>query len=210
MRRLFTWIFSLLMVLAMLLAAATWALPASIPPQAMQHRAVLIREARIAWGLDAPVGTFAAQIHQESKWDELAVSPVGAQGLGQFMPSTSRWLPSVAPETGEPMPFSPAWSIRALVTYDRWLWKRIRAASDCDRMAMTLSAYNGGLGWVQKDQRLAQEVSLNPLLWTHVAMANSGRNSAAFRENRGYPTVIIHKWQPLYKDWGPGVCNGFE
>lgn len=203
--------------LALVVALCAWCLifatiakAEGVPIQAKRHHALLVRESRAVWGLDAPVATFAAQIHQESKWNELAVSPVGAQGLAQFMPSTSRWLPSVAPETGAPMPFSPAWSIRALVTYDRWLWKRIRAASDCDRMAMTLCSYNGGLGWVQKDQRLAESVSLNPLLWTHVALVNSGRNNAAFRESRGYPTVIIHKWQPLYKDWGPGVCNGFE
>lgn len=201
---------AILAALAWLLAMATWAMSAPhIPPQANQHRALLTREARAQWGMDAPVATFAAQIHQESTWREDAVSPVGAQGLAQFMPSTSRWLPQVAPETGAPMPFSPSWSIRAMVTYDRWLWRRVRAASDCDRMAMTLSAYNGGLGWVQRDQFLAESIGMNPRLWSHVAMVNSGRSAANFRENRGYPTRILNVLTNLYRvaGWGKGACD---
>ena len=193
------------------LVCAAWAgATSSIPRPAQQHRALLIREARAVWGMDAPTATFAAQIHQESAWRDDAVSPAGAQGLAQFMPSTAKWLPKVAPDTGQPLPFSPSWSIRAMVTFDRWLWQRIRAASDCDRMAMTLSAYNGGLGWLQKDQALAESVALNPRLWTHVALVNSGRSAANFRENRTYPTRILHKLTDLYRaaGWGLGACDG--
>lgn len=163
----------------------------------------------MVWGLDAPVATFAAQIHQESRWNERAVSPAGAQGLAQFMPRTARWLPEVAPETGKPLPFSPSWSIRAMVTYDRWLWKRIRAASDCDRWAMTLCSYNGGLGWLQRDQSLADSQGLDPRVWSHVAIVNSGRSPANFRENRSYPTRILHTLTPMYRaaGWGHGGCD---
>lgn len=199
-----------LLTLVLLLALTSLAVPAEIPTQAKQHKALLIREARAQWGMDAPIATMAAQIHQESAWRNEAVSPAGAQGLAQFMPSTAKWLPSVAPETGEPLPFSPSWSIRAMVTYDRWLWKRILAASDCDRMAMTLSAYNGGLGWLKKDQALAESVALNPRLWTHVSLVNSGRSAANFRENRTYPTRIMHRLTDLYRaaGWGLGACDG--
>ncbi len=193
-----------------LLAWATWAHCApSIPLQAQKHRALLTREARAQWGLDAPVATFAAQIHQESVWRNDAVSHAGAQGLAQFMPATSRWLPEVAPETGEPLPFSPSWSIRAMVTYDRWLWRRISAASDCDRMAMTLSAYNGGLGWLQRDKALAAAAGMDPQRWGHVALHNAGRSTANFRENRGYPTRILGVLTNLYRaaGWGKGACD---
>jgi soluble lytic murein transglycosylase-like protein len=199
-----------LLTLVLLLALTSRAVPAEIPAQAKQHKALLIREARMVWGLDAPVATFAAQIHQESRWNERAVSPAGAQGLAQFMPRTARWLPEIAPETGEPLPFSPSWSIRAMVTYDRWLWKRIRTAySDCDRWAMTLSSYNGGLGWLQRDQALAASQGLDPRIWSHVAIVNSGRSPANFRENRSYPTRILHTLTPMYRaaDWGPGGCD---
>lgn len=200
----------ILAALAWLLAMATWAMSApAIPQRAAQHRALLTREARAQWGLDAPIATFAAQIHQESAWRDDAVSHVGAQGLAQFMPATAKWLPQVAPETGEPMPFSASWSIRAMVTYDRWLWRRVRAASDCDRMAMTLSAYNGGLGWLQRDQALVEAIGMNPGLWSHVAMVNAGRSAANFKENRGYPTRILNVLTNLYRaaGWGKGACD---
>ena len=200
----------ILAALATLLLAATWATCGPlIPPQANQHRSLLTREARMVWGLDAPVATFAGQIHQESRWDERAVSPAGAQGLSQFMPATAKWMPQVAPETGEPLPFSPSWSIRAMISYDRWLWKRVKAASDCDRWHMLLSAYNGGLGWLERDQAQTRMAHMNPLLWSHVALHNAGRSSANIKENRAYPTRILGRWTELYRaaGWGTGGCD---
>lgn len=93
----------------------------TIPRAAQQYRATLTRAAHATWGMDAPVSVLAAQIHTESGWNNEARSPVGAQGLAQFMPSTAAWLPEVAPETGKPAPFNPGWSLRALCIYDRWL-----------------------------------------------------------------------------------------
>ena len=61
------------------IAVQAWA--GVIPTQAERYRALLIREARVVWGMDAPVATFAAQIHQESMWRADAVSRAGAQGL---------------------------------------------------------------------------------------------------------------------------------
>lgn len=180
-----------------------------IPQQAQKHRALLTREARAQWGMDAPVATFAAQIHQESAWRENAVSKAGAQGLAQFMPATARWLPEVAPATGEPMPFSPSWAIRAMVTYDRWLFRRIVAWTDCDRWAFALSAYNGGLGWVQRDKAVTRAKGMDPNTYTHVAMHNAGRSAANFKENRGYPTRILGPLTNLYRaaGWGKGACD---
>ncbi|NGI10110.1 lytic transglycosylase domain-containing protein, partial [Escherichia coli] len=42
---------------------------AAQPPQAaLQYRDDVIRNARLEWGLSAPVADFAAQLHQESGW----------------------------------------------------------------------------------------------------------------------------------------------
>ena len=128
------------------------------------------------------------------------------------MPSTAAWLPSVAPETGTPAPFSPAWSLRACVTYDKWLYDRLRpmrAASlaVCERMAFTLSGYNGGIGWVGKDRALAARTGRNPDRWFgNVEDVNAGRNKSAIRENRRYVTLIFQR-QSAYvaAGWGPGV-----
>ena len=183
-----------------------------IPRAALQYRSQLIREARAVWGMDAPVAVFAAQIHTESWWRNGTVSSAGAQGLAQFMPSTAKWLPGVAPETGTPAPFNPAWSLRACVTYDKWLHDRLRpmrAASlaVCERMAFTLSAYNGGIGWVGKDRALAARTGRNPDRWFgHVEDVNAGRNKSAIQENRRYVTLIFQR-QSAYvaAGWGPGV-----
>lgn len=181
---------------------------AQIPRAALQYRNQLVREARAVWGLDAPVAVFAAQIHTESWWRNDTVSHVGAQGLAQVMPATAKWLPTVAPETGRPAPFNPAWSLRACVTYDRWLWERVPGHDDRERMAFTLSAYNGGLGWVDRDRKKARGLGLDDRVWFGaVENVNAGRGKAAFRENRNYPRLILNERQYAYikAGWGPGV-----
>ena len=183
----------------------------TIPRAAEAHRAMLVRAAHAVWGLDAPVAVFAAQIHTESWWRNDTVSHVGAQGLAQFMPSTAKWLPSVAPETGRPAPFNPGWSLRALCVYDKWLWERNDGASAYERMAFTLSAYNGGQGWVNRDKKLARQRGLDSGRWfDSVATVNAGRSKAAWKENRNYSQVILKKRQYAYvrAGWGPGVEQG--
>lgn len=184
---------------------------ADVPAEAEQYRRDLVRIAQAEWGLDAPVATFAAQIHQESRWRFNARSPVGAQGLGQIMPATATWLASVFPEAlGHPQPYNPAWSMQALVSYDGWLAARLQARGPCDMWAMVLSAYNGGLGWVNKDRRLASAKGADSLAWWNaVERFNAGRSAAAFKENRGYPRNILRRWEALYTTagWGNGVCQ---
>lgn len=180
---------------------------AEVPPVAHQYRGELTRNARLAWGLDAPVATFAAQVHQESGWQPNAVSRVGAQGLAQFMPATARWIGGIVPELAARQPDNPIWALRAMTTYDRWLWDRIAAENDCERMAMVLSAYNGGLGWLLKDKALTQASGGIRNRWFgQVERFNAGRSQGAFAENRGYPSRIIKTLQPAYAGWGKGVC----
>lgn len=183
------------------------ALAVDIPPAAHKYRADLTRSARLAWGLDAPIATFAAQVHQESNWNPRAVSRVGARGLAQFMPATADWIAGVDPALAERQPENPTWALRALTTYDRWLWDRLKADTDCDRMGMVLSGFNGGLGWVLKDKALAQASGASRnRWWGHVERFNAGRSAEAYAENRGYPVRIIKIIQPAYAAWGPGVC----
>ena len=185
----------------------------TIPRAAEQYRAELVRSAHATWGLDAPVAVFAAQVHTESWWRSDTVSGAGAEGLAQFMPSTARWLPSVAPETGKPMPFNPGWSLRALCIYDKWLWERAAGCDAFERMAFTLSAYNGGLGWVNRDRTLARKRGLDESRWFGaVETVNAGRSAAAWKENRSYPRIILQKRQYAYirAGWGPGIEEGAQ
>lgn len=196
---------------ALLIASCQPAWAASVPAGAEQYRRLLVRAAHAEWGLDAPIATLAGQVHQESRWQRDARSPAGAQGIAQFMPATADWMAGLYPHSlGPAQPYNPGWALRAMVTYDRWLYDRNQAASsECDRWAFVLSAYNGGQGWVNRDRRLASAKGADQLAWfTSVERFNSGRSAANFRENRHYPRAILLRWEPLYAaaGWGPGVC----
>lgn len=218
-------VFSTLIVLAALVALAL-TLPTSasasitdkndhvvafeaVPLKAKSYQRLLTRSAHAYWGLNAPLATMAGQVHQESRWQDDAQSPVGAQGLAQFMPATSDWFSTLYPDAiGDNQPFNPGWALRALVLYDRWLFERVSAADICQRWAMTLSAYNGGLGWVYRDKKLASAKGADPLVWFNSIENYSRRADWARRENRGYVRNILTRWEPLYaaKGWGTGVC----
>lgn len=175
-----------------------------IPEDASRYRNLLTREARMVWGLNAPVASFAAQIHQESRWNAQARSQVGAQGLAQFMPSTATWISGIYPSLADRAPANPTWAIRALVTYDADLFVKVRAASDqCQRFAFALSAYNGGLGWVHKRQALS---GMPGQCFGATCQINPGIADAAQRENEAYPRLILQRHQPLYASWGEGIC----
>lgn len=189
-------------VLGLALVAACAA--QSIPQAAQRYQHTLKREAQRVWGVDAPVATFAAQVHQESRWRADALSPVGAVGLAQFMPATADWIGGLYASLGDRAPTNPVWALRALVTYDKWLSDRIKADDDCQRMAFALSAYNGGLGWVYKRQKLS--VQPGQCLGATCTI-NPGVSPASQRENQHYPEVILRKYEPLYAAWGPGVCQ---
>lgn len=176
--------------------------------ECQRYRADLTRLARQTWGLDAPVPVFAAQLKQESGCNPLAVSRVGAQGMAQFMPATAKWWCEINQIPASACaPTSPSWAIRAMVGYDQWLWNRVSAVDACNRMAMTLSAYNGGIGWVYRDQAAAAALqAVKGRWWGHVERYNAGRSAASFAENRGYPRRILLTLQPQYYAWGDGLC----
>jgi soluble lytic murein transglycosylase-like protein len=212
----------LLASLLRIVAAAVWLLVllvaalgtgralAQVPPGAEKYRRDLIREARLEWGLNAPIATFAAQIEQESGWNPDARSHVGALGLAQFMPATSTWISGAYGALAENAPRNPRWALRALATYDRYLWERVSAADDCHRAAKMLSAYNGGLGWIPRDEAAAEAAGyLRALWWRNVEAVNAGRSAAAWRENRGYPPAILFRREPRYvaAGWGRGLCE---
>lgn len=204
--RLLLW---LVLVLAVLMCSIA-EVHGQIPPDASRYKRDLIRNARLVWGLDAPTSTFAGQVHQESGWRADAVSPVGATGLTQFMPGTAKWIAGLVPELADNQPLNPAWAIRALVEYDKWLYDRVpQTWSHCERMAFVLSSYNGGLGWLQKDVALAQRSGADPQLWfDNVERFNGGRNVSAFAENRGYPARILNELERRYArdGWGIKSC----
>lgn len=201
------------LVIGVLLALAVTVKAADLPVGANQHKRTLVREARALMGMNPPIATMAAQLHQESGWRSNALSPVGARGMAQFMPATASWIatvdPSLKARPGTWGVMQPAWDIRALVVYDRWLLQRVKGRTPCEQWAFALSAYNGGLGWVIRDKRLASAKGADPLVWFgSVEAVNAGRSKAAWTENRGYPQRILKRHEPRYiaAGFGAGVC----
>lgn len=173
-------------------------------PHAQRWRAELTRAAHLQWGLAAPVALFAAQVHQESGWQPAAVSHVGAQGLAQFMPATAAWWCAAQRiSAGECLPHNPAWALRAMVGYNRWLHERLAAAGEPSARAWAmLRAYNGGLGHWQAEARAAGSTA-----WPAVDAACGQARRAAVHcaENLGYPRRIMVELQPRYASWGLSV-----
>lgn len=192
----------LLALLAAVLPALTFA---QEPPRAaLKYRSDLIRAARLAWGLDAPVAVMAGQVHQESGWRPEARSPY-AHGLAQFTPDTAEWIAGQDAALAGADTGNPVWALRALARYDRWLHDRIPASSNaCDRWWGALRGYNGGLGHWLKEARLAAPATDRGAIDAHCGRAS--RAAVHCRENLAYLRVILTRWQPLYASWGPGVA----
>lgn len=188
-------------------------LTTKIPAAAYQYQRLIVTNAHTVFGLDAPIATLSAQLDQESGWRWNVSSGVGAQGLAQFMPSTAADLARLYPtELGAADPKDPRWAIMAQQRYMHDLVAAFPGASECDTWAFGLSAYNGGAGWVARDQRVCRlDEDCSPKVWfgqveTH---PDTKRAPANIKENRGYPRRILLKLTPVYTDWGRGVlCPG--
>lgn len=196
--------FVLVVVYAFLLTTIVRSCHAQVPQAAQRYRAELVRAAQTQWGLDAPIAALAAQVHQESGWNSGAVSRVGATGMAQFMPATATWwCTSQRLSASQCTPANPTWALRALVGYDKWLFDRVSAVNKLNQLAFALCAYNGGLGWVNRDKLLASDLGLDKLVWFgSVETVNAGRTLANWQENRAYPQRILRQLQPRYASWG--------
>ena len=185
---------------------STTAQAQTIPAQAQRYRLELVRAAHSQWGLDAPVSVLAAQIHQESSWRADAISHVGARGLAQFMPQTAQWwcqLHRMAAQQCQP--HNPAWAMRALVGYDKYLYDRAPARYvHADRLWVMLRGYNGGLGHWQAEAA-STGLAAPTRMEVDGACGQARRHRSHCAENLGYPRRILVVLQPRYRAWGMGT-----
>jgi Transglycosylase SLT domain len=86
---------------------------------------------------DIPVAFFARLLWQESRFQSSEVSPVGAQGVAQFMPRT-------AVEVGLDDPFDPFKALPASAKFLRKLH------NEFGNLGLAAAAYNAGSGRIQK------------------------------------------------------------
>lgn len=97
---------------------------------------------------ELPVGFFVRLIQQESDFDPKAVSPVGAQGVAQFMPETAQ-------EWGLDDPFDPRQALSAAARFLHALHAQF------GNWGLAAAAYNAGMNriqiWVKKGGKLPEE-----------------------------------------------------
>jgi peptidoglycan lytic transglycosylase F len=105
----------------------------------------------------------AAQIYQESRFDPLRKSWVGARGLFQIMPGTAKGL-------GVSDPSDPEQSIRGGLEYMRQLNEHYRDVVDpVERYRFALAAYNTGFGHVDDARRLCKAAGQDSTRWREVS-----------------------------------------
>ncbi|MDO5674801.1 MAG: transglycosylase SLT domain-containing protein [bacterium] len=136
-----------------------------------------------------------AQIMAESEYRPHAVSPVGARGLMQLMPGTSK---DVARELGIPdNPFDPYINIMMGIYYLRKMWNIFRRERDLERLRFAFAAYNAGAGNIIKAQMRADERGYPTDKWASIAKVLASVTGAA---NARQTTRYIAKIERYYTD----------
>lgn len=161
---------------------------------------------------DVSPALIAAQIEAESGWNPKAQSPVGAQGLSQFMPGTWDTWGVDADNNGTADPFSPADAIMTQARYDCWLAKKVRSykIKNTDVRRLMLAAYNAGPGAVE------QYRGIPPYAETQAYVARILRLVAKYSVTVEEPAgpfgtrVVAHaqRWTGTPYSWGGGNING--
>lgn len=132
-----------------------------------------------------------AQCYQESLLNPYAVSPVGAQGICQFMPGTWR---EVAGELRlSANAFVPETSIYAYGYYMaklRRFWSSPRP--ELDRLMLATAGYNAGNGNILKAQRKCGGPNLYPDIIRCLPQV-TGHHS---KETKTYVSRIVGRWWP--------------
>jgi soluble lytic murein transglycosylase-like protein len=198
---------AIMIVTALLLIALPFLAKAATPGDlCLQYAGATTREAQAVYGPDAPVPALLGQMRQESSCRADVTAGDLGRGIAQFMDGTSRQVSTMFPELGPPQPYNATWAIRALVRYDSWIGKRVKARDECERWGALLKGYNAGPGYVQQ----AQTKSPDPSIWFGLTEYVPTRQSPVnFEYSRTYPRKILLKHQPRYAGLGRLVCpNG--
>jgi membrane-bound lytic murein transglycosylase F len=124
----------------------------------------IIRKYAKRYGFDWRL--IVAQIMQESQFKEAAKSPVGASGLMQLMPGTSR-------EITRELDFqyilkNPRENIAAGIYHLRKQYGYFPNADYTNRIKLSLASYNCGAGRIFDSQSIARYLNRSPFLWTNI------------------------------------------
>jgi soluble lytic murein transglycosylase len=134
-------------------------------------------------------------VRQESSWNPLARSRVGATGLAQVMPSTGAWLAgSAGVKAFRPHHLTvPEVALRMGARYLRDQMKRYSGRRD-----LALAAYNAGPG---RADRWRRELSAG-------RDADAFREAIPFDETREYVKVVIRNAEVYRRLYGAAGGRG--
>jgi membrane-bound lytic murein transglycosylase MltF len=118
----------------------------------------------------------AAQGYQESRLDQDALSPAGAVGVMQLLPSTAAGAPIYLPNIRYL-----GTNIHAGAKYYRYLIDRYfndPAISPQNRLLFAFAGYNAGPGNMARMRRLARDMGLDPNQWARRRSATSATSTS--------------------------------
>jgi hypothetical protein len=121
--------------------------PFLTPDQAHVEAEAIARHAQLR---GVPVSLVVSLIATESSFNPKAVSPVGAQGLGQLMPPTAK-------DMGVNDPFDIEQNIAGTTRYIGWLGQYW--ASHPRRWEMVLASYLAGVGTVSQQLKAGRDLT---------------------------------------------------
>lgn len=142
------------------------------------HLGKIITVASLANGLDPLL--VAAVIRQESSFRRTAVSPKGARGLMQIIPSTGEFVASRHNLSwrGTHALFDPAYNVKLGIKYLRNLREQFRG-----NWFLALAAYNWGPGNVERAKRAGRRIPREVTVYASAILFNY----AKWRSSRGVP-----------------------
>ncbi|MDY2669346.1 NlpC/P60 family protein [Schaalia hyovaginalis] len=155
----------------------------------------------------------AAQIKQESGWNPKAVSPVGAQGLTQFMPTTWAAHGVDGDGDGKADPFNPLDAIASQGHYMCELASSVRAWLDQgtvsgDFTSLVLAAYNAGPGAVHDNHGMPPFPETINYAATIIADATTYAGASSASGNQIVDQARIHTGAPYV--WGGTTPSGVD
>lgn len=143
---------------------------------------------------------FKAQAMAESNIEPLAVSPVGAVGVMQLMPGTSKEMAGILGV--EDLPLMPHINIRMGVCYLKRCWDIWQAETGIERLRFAWGSYNAGPGNILKAQKVAVKNGLAPDRWVSIAQVLHQVTGHHAMETIGYVSQIERNFERLVKAEG--------
>lgn len=113
---------------------------------------VQIRKWNAVYNPSIPYTWAKAQLVAESRLNTNATSPVGAMGLGQFMPDTWAQMTKEL-KLGNVSAYASSYNIQAHAYYMAYLRSQFKAKRpEYDKHSLALASYNAGIGNIVKAQ----------------------------------------------------------